>query len=302
MASPAVPRPAALRAGAPLRSHREQFRLLRPRLASISPTTACRSTGSSAVRVVNNDTDLNAILITNGVQTPTQGHRNELDYLPSLDPALASGRGVGRAPGGGQTDHRARIRAIEPGDQLSRSARPANTSTFGAGSGGNSDLDSIKTFNLDASVEDGISTMRARSPSLAFYRQLDGYIQTYANIEFFPTGPGGALQSYLVSRPRNTNEGSLKGVEIAYQQFFDFLPSPLDGFGVQANFTYADGEVEAPPVIGPADRAPADHAGFTLFDEPGCDLREIRLLGAARLQLAQRICRFLRVQHSRRLQ
>jgi TonB-dependent receptor len=40
--------------------------------------------GIIGVRVVNNDTDLNAILITNGVQTPTQGHRNELDYLPSL--------------------------------------------------------------------------------------------------------------------------------------------------------------------------------------------------------------------------
>ena len=204
--------------------------------------------GIIGVRVVNNDTDLNAILITNGVQTPTQGHRNELDYLPSLTLRWRPDEEWVVRLVAGESITAPEFAQLNPATNLFPLGATGNTSTFGAGSGGNSDLDSIKTFNLDASVEwyfdDAGSVTFA-----AFYRQLDGYIQTYANIEFFPTGRA-ALQSYLVSRPRNTNEGSLKGVEIAYQQFFDFLPSPLDGFGVQANFTYADGEVEAPPVIG----------------------------------------------------
>jgi iron complex outermembrane receptor protein len=32
----------------------------------------------------------------------------------------------------------------------------------------------------------------------------------------------------------------MQGIELAYQQFFDFLPQPFDGFGVQANYTYID--------------------------------------------------------------
>jgi hypothetical protein len=32
--------------------------------------------------------------------------------------------------------------------------------------------------------------------------------------------------------------GTLKGFEVAYQTFFDFLPGLLSGFGVQGNYTY----------------------------------------------------------------
>jgi TonB-dependent receptor len=51
----------------------------------------------------------------------------------------------------------------------------------------------------------------------------------------------------LVTRPRNTGTGTLKGIEAAYQQFFDFLPGFLSGFGAQANFTLSDGKVQSPP-------------------------------------------------------
>lgn len=38
--------------------------------------------------------------------------------------------------------------------------------------------------------------------------------------------------------------GTLKGFEVAYQQNFTFLPAPFDGFGVQANYTKIDSELE----------------------------------------------------------
>ena len=205
--------------------------------------------GIFGVRVVNNDTDLNAILVTNGVAIPTVGQRNELHFLPSLTmrwrPAddwvvrLVAGESV-TAPEFAQ---------LNPATNIAPLGATGNQSTFGAGSGGNPNLNSIKTRNLDASVEWYFSNTGSITAA-AFYRDLSGFIQTYSELEFFPTGPGGALQSYQVARPRNTDEGTLKGVEIGYQQFFDFLPGPLAGFGVQANFTYADGKVEAPPVAG----------------------------------------------------
>jgi TonB-dependent receptor len=35
----------------------------------------------------------------------------------------------------------------------------------------------------------------------------------------------------------NGEGASIKGFEISYQSFFDFLPAPWDGFGIQANYT-----------------------------------------------------------------
>jgi TonB-dependent receptor len=34
----------------------------------------------------------------------------------------------------------------------------------------------------------------------------------------------------------------VKGYEVAYQQYYDFLPGVLKGIGVQANFTYVDSQ------------------------------------------------------------
>jgi outer membrane receptor protein involved in Fe transport len=38
----------------------------------------------------------------------------------------------------------------------------------------------------------------------------------------------------------NGARGHARGIEIAYQQYFDMLPGWLSGFGVQANYTYVD--------------------------------------------------------------
>jgi TonB-dependent receptor len=38
--------------------------------------------------------------------------------------------------------------------------------------------------------------------------------------------------------PVNAPGAKISGFEAAYNQFFDFLPHPFDGLGVQANFTY----------------------------------------------------------------
>lgn len=52
--------------------------------------------------------------------------------------------------------------------------------------------------------------------------------------------------TYEVTRPQNTSNGTLEGVELTYTQFFDNLPSFLDGLGVQVNATFMDGDTVAP--------------------------------------------------------
>ncbi len=44
------------------------------------------------------------------------------------------------------------------------------------------------------------------------------------------------------------NEGTadIRGAEIGLTKFFDFLPEPWDGFGIQANYTYIDSSLDGP--------------------------------------------------------
>ena len=43
-----------------------------------------------------------------------------------------------------------------------------------------------------------------------------------------------------VNGPSNELSGTLKGVEVAYQQSYDFLPGLLSGLGTQLTYTYVD--------------------------------------------------------------
>lgn len=108
----------------------------------------------------------------------------------------------------------------------------------GTGSGGNPELAPIKSDSYDATLEFYLNRSTSFTAA-AFYRKFDGYIQTYSAVEEYEG------QNWLVSRPRGV-EGTLKGVELAYQQFFDFLPGAFSGLGLQVNGTYIEGKNDDP--------------------------------------------------------
>jgi len=115
-----------------------------------------------------------------------------------------------------------------------------------AASSGNPNLQPITSTNADVSLEWYVS----KSTSLyvaGFYKRVKGFIFTRAT----PGQTIGGVDGYTVSQPVNSDPGTVKGVEVGYQQFFDFLPGALSGFGVQANYTYADS------------KAPSSLVGFT---------------------------------------
>jgi outer membrane receptor protein involved in Fe transport len=62
-----------------------------------------------------------------------------------------------------------------------------------------------------------------------FQKDVAGFVQSFASPE---TIDG---VNYVITRPRNSGTGTIKGYELSYQQFFDFLPSFWSGLGVQAN-------------------------------------------------------------------
>jgi iron complex outermembrane receptor protein len=50
----------------------------------------------------------------------------------------------------------------------------------------------------------------------------------------------GVTRTVSLTQPVNADGAKVSGFEVAYQTFFDRLPEPWNGFGVQANFTYVD--------------------------------------------------------------
>ena len=50
----------------------------------------------------------------------------------------------------------------------------------------------------------------------------------------------GQLHDFTVTAPINGAKGTVSGVELTFQQYFDKLPGWMSGFGVQANYTYVD--------------------------------------------------------------
>ncbi|WP_133408433.1 TonB-dependent receptor [Parashewanella tropica] len=109
----------------------------------------------------------------------------------------------------------------------------------GRGSGGNPDLDPFTADSLDLALEYYFEEGGLLSSGL-FYKKVDGFLQTIESKETI----GG--QEFDIRRKRNGGSGTVKGIELAYQQFFTSLPAPFDGLGVQANYTYVDSDVPSP--------------------------------------------------------
>ncbi|MCL1499083.1 TonB-dependent receptor [Xanthomonas nasturtii] len=111
------------------------------------------------------------------------------------------------------------------------------------GNGGNPQLRPVESRNADVSLEWYFRPGSLLSVA-GFHRRIDGYIQNYAADEPI----GGVV--YSISRPRNAGEGTLKGMEVGYTHFYDFLPGWWSGFGSQLNYTYVSAEADSPEGIG----------------------------------------------------
>ncbi|CAM8672751.1 TonB-dependent receptor [Sphingobium sp.] len=123
-------------------------------------------------------------------------------------------------------------------------------------SGGNPYLKPMKSDNLDLSLEWYFSRTGSLTAA-GFYKNIKNYIQTAVtprNVTF----NNGNTYEYQVTSFNNVAKGKVKGFELAYQQFFDFLPGPLSGLGMQANFTYVDSKAPSPATTGPVVNVPLE--------------------------------------------
>jgi len=101
------------------------------------------------------------------------------------------------------------------------------------GTSGNPALRPLRATNADLAAE--LDFGRGHAASLTvFWKRVDGFIATQTQAEEHD----GA--TYQVSRPYNADTGTIRGVEVSYQRFLDFLPGAWRGLGLQVNATYVD--------------------------------------------------------------
>jgi TonB-dependent receptor len=100
---------------------------------------------------------------------------------------------------------------------------------------GNPGLKALKSLNFDASVEYYLPRLGMVSVA-AFYKDIRDF--TFLNDVAGGIVIGG--ESFDYARFENGNDGYIYGIELAYQQQFQFLP----GFGVTANLTLSDSEAD----------------------------------------------------------
>ncbi|OHT20624.1 TonB-dependent receptor [Edaphosphingomonas haloaromaticamans] len=126
---------------------------------------------------------------------------------------------------------------LNPG--LSLAAPGGNPNVTLAGSGGNPDLKAQLSDNFDVTAEYYFG--RSSYVSIAgYYRKLKDRVASSTSIQ---TIDG---YRYEITQPRNVGSSKLKGVEVAGQMFFDFLPEGFDGLGAMGTFTLADSKVTTP--------------------------------------------------------
>jgi TonB-dependent receptor len=165
----------------------------------------------------------------------TSNDKTKTDVLPMLSGKVSFEENLLLRFSWTKTETRPNFSALNPALTLY-----APTMTVpGSGSGGNPNLDPVKSTNYDVSLEYYFSKSNLANITF-FHRTLDGYIQNYSSSERI----GG--NTYNVNRPRNTSGGYLEGVELGYQQFFDMLPDAFKGLGIEANYTYIKGETKNP--------------------------------------------------------
>jgi TonB-dependent receptor len=104
---------------------------------------------------------------------------------------------------------------------------------------GNPELDPTTAWNFDLMGEHYLESVGVLSAGV-FYKDLSDYIYLFNTEEDFQGDEFDVLQ------PRNGESASIKGIELAVQSQLGFLPRPLDGLGLYANYTFTDSEAAFP--------------------------------------------------------
>jgi len=117
---------------------------------------------------------------------------------------------------------------------------PGQVLVQGSFNAGNPELLPTEGDNFDVTAEWYFSRVGQLTASL-FYKELRNVL-TNSTLRRSFTNNGQTFEAVVTTPINSPDVGKIKGFEISYQQVFSFLPGPLKGLGLQANYTYVDSE------------------------------------------------------------
>ena len=116
-----------------------------------------------------------------------------------------------------------------------------------SGSGGNPTLKPMRANQFDTALEWYFGPGNSAYVTV-FTKDVKDYFATSIGTELIDG------RDYVMSRTRNLDEGKIRGFELGYSQFFEFLP----GLGVQANYTFVDSKGGTNADVSIPDGTPAE--------------------------------------------
>ncbi|MGF7151532.1 TonB-dependent receptor [Sphingomonas zeicaulis] len=194
--------------------------------------------GNIGLRYIGRDlTSVGFVLDSSGVASPTTFRRSDDDFLPSAVARLTFNDNLVLRLGYAKVQAFPRTGSLTNGVSLNNDAVFENGVQIqpGTGGGGSPNLDPYEATQYDASLEYYFGSDALVSAAY-FYKDVASFLisstsaERYGNVDF------------LIGRQINGGNGKIQGVELLYQQPFTFLPSPLDGFGIIATYSYIDSE------------------------------------------------------------
>ena len=199
--------------------------------------------------VLGDPTIYAGVFANGGVPQPTLKKSSYDYFLPSLNIKVNLTDDIVARFSASRTVTRPQVRDLAPRTNFDV-LRPASLDA----SGGNPDLKPYTSNNFDLSLE-WYPTKTTTLSVAVYYKNIQDFIVqtrspedfTIANAGNLPigngiTGPNTA--TFNVRRPRNAEAANVRGLELNAVHTFDYLPSPLDGFGVALNATFVSSNAE----------------------------------------------------------
>ncbi len=203
-------------------------------------------TGNFGVRYLHRDlTSIGNLIDFAGAATPTTFKRGDDEWLPSATIKFDLGGGMVARLGA------AKVVAFPNTADLNNGLQLFNTAVFvggvqvtpGTGNGGAPNLNPYKANQFDASLEYYFGRQALLSVGL-FYKDVSTFILSRQSAETY------SGVNYLINRRINGDEAKVKGIEVLAQLPLYFLPSPFDGFGVMATYSYIDSTTPVRDAVG----------------------------------------------------
>lgn len=159
-------------------------------------------------------------------------------YLPAFNVRFDSGNGIVVRGAMSKGISRPDLNLFNAGGVLGFSGRVTDGPLLSIATG-NRNLRPTEAWNYDISAEWYFSAVGSLTAAF-FVKDIDGIVTNGAGLVNY-SAPTAGSEDVIINGPANDLSGTLKGVELAYQQTYDFLPGLLNGLGTQLTYTYVDG-------------------------------------------------------------